>query len=92
MYGVCEKIKEKFQNAKIRHCLQKRSSQATRILRVNRRATASRYHPYIPSMKYADTKVPEAWVKTRNNIPEITNIILVIHDNVVGTKVKETYL
>jgi hypothetical protein len=62
------------------------------ILRVNRRVSASRYHPYISGKKYVDTKIPHAWVKTRNNIPEITNIILAIQDNVIGTKVKETYL
>jgi hypothetical protein len=62
------------------------------ISRENRGVIASRYHPYIPSKKYADTKVPDAWVKTRNIIAEITNIILAIQDNVIGTKVKETYL
>jgi len=61
------------------------------VLRVNGRAIASKHHPYIPS-KYADIKVPDAWVKTRKNIPEIINIIFAIQDNEIGTKVKETYL
>jgi len=56
------------------------------------RVIASRYHPYIPSKKYADEKVSDPWVKTRNNIPETTNVILAIQYNVIGTKVKETYL
>lgn len=47
---------------------------------------------YIPSKKYADTKVPNTSFKRRNNIPETKNFLIAIQDKVIGTKVKETYL
>lgn len=62
------------------------------FLRVIRRVTARRYHPYIPSKKYAGTKVPNTWFKSRNNIPQITNVTTAVQDCVIDTTVKEIYL
>jgi hypothetical protein len=78
--------------AKIRQGFEESGTNVFMFLRVIRRATARRYHPYIPSKTYAGTKVPNTWFKSRNNIPQITNVTTAVHDCVIDTTVKEIYL